>query len=66
MDDGLRYLIKKDLNIVYFNSKDYGNGFLLPAGPLRKVKKINDCQIAVINGRKYRIWKEIETFIKLS
>ncbi len=55
LDDGLQDIsIKKDLNIVCFNSKDCaGNGFLLPAGPLREgLNKINNCQIAVINGKK--------------
>ena len=55
MDDGLQDVsIMKDLNIVCFNSKDLtGNGFLLPAGPLRdSLKKITDCQIVVINGKR--------------
>ena len=38
MDDGLQDVsIKKDLKIICFNSIDLaGNGFLLPAGPLRE------------------------------
>ena len=55
MDDGLQDAsIIKDLNIVCFNSSDLiGNGFLLPAGPLREqLGKINDCRIAVINGKR--------------
>ena len=55
MDDGLQDVsIIKDLNIVCFNSSDLiGNGFLLPAGPLREqLGKINDCRIAVINGKR--------------
>ena len=42
MDDGLQDVsIIKDLNIICFNSSDLiGNGFLLPAGPLkREIKK---------------------------
>ena len=53
MDDGLQDLsIQKDLNIVCFNSMDLvGNGFLLPAGPLRdRLNKLKSCQIVVING----------------
>ena len=55
MDDGLQDLsIEKNLNIICFNSTDLiGNGFLLPAGPLREqLIKVNSCQIAVINGKR--------------
>ncbi len=55
MDDGLQDVsIKKDLSILCFNSSDLiGNGFLLPAGPLRdRLKKISNYQIIVINGKK--------------
>ena len=46
--------VNKDLSIMCFNSKDLiGNGFLLPAGPLREqLKKVNSCRIAVINGKR--------------
>ena len=55
MDDGLQdFSIIKDLNIICFNSSDLvGNGLLLPAGPLReKLNNVNNCQIAVINGKR--------------
>ncbi len=55
MDDGLQDdSITKDLNIICFNSSNHiGNGFLLPAGPLREqLKKVNTCRIAVINGKR--------------
>ncbi len=55
MDDGLQDVsIIKDCNIVCFNSSDLiGNGFLLPAGPLREqMDKIKNCRIAVINGKR--------------
>jgi len=55
MDDGLQDVsVIKDLNIICFNSSDLiGNGFVLPAGPLReKLKNVNNCQIAVINGKR--------------
>ena len=55
MDDGLQDVsIVKDLNIICFNSSDLiGNGFLLPAGPLReRLRKISDCQIAIVNGKR--------------
>ena len=55
MDDGFQDVsIKRDLNIICFNSLDMaGNGFLLPAGPLRnQLKKLVNCQIVVINGKR--------------
>ena len=41
MDDGLQNpTIKKDVEIVVFDEAiGYGNGLLLPAGPLRDVKR---------------------------
>jgi len=36
-DDGLQHLaLPRDLEIVVFNDRHIGNGFLLPAGPLRE------------------------------
>ena len=55
MDDGLQDIsIIKDLNIVCFSSSDHiGNGFLLPAGPLREeLNNIINCHMAVINGKR--------------
>ncbi len=55
MDDGLQDVsIKKKLNIVCFNSLDLaGNGFLLPAGPLREpLLSLNREDIVVINGKR--------------
>lgn len=55
MDDGLQDLsIQKRLNIVCFNSVDLiGNGFLLPAGPLREpFMSLKEKEIVVINGKK--------------
>ena len=55
MDDGLQDVsVIKDLNIICFNSFDLvGNGFLLPAGPLREqLHNIKNYQIAIINGKR--------------
>ena len=55
MDDGLQDIsVIKDLNIICFNSFDLvGNGFLLPAGPLREqLHNIKNYQIAIINGKR--------------
>ncbi len=61
MDDGLQDIsIKKDLNIVCFNSMDLvGNGFLLPAGPLReRLKRLGSCHLVVINGKRNKIFEK--------
>ena len=61
MDDGLQDIsIKKDLKIVCFNSMDLvGNGFLLPAGPLReRLKRLDSCHLVVINGKRNKIFEK--------
>ena len=55
LDDGLQQKnINYDLKIVCFNSYEgFGNGYLLPAGPLREnINEIKKYDIAVINGEK--------------
>ena len=55
LDDGLQdYGIKKNLNIVCFNSSQLiGNGMVLPAGPLREnLVALKNTQIVIINGGK--------------
>ena len=55
LDDGLQeYKIKKDLSIVCFNGNQLiGNGFVLPAGPLRESLDIlRDVSIILINGSR--------------
>ena len=62
-DDGLQEkTINYDLKIVCFNSsKLEGNGFVIPAGPLReKLSSIKNYDIALINGN---INKESKGFI---
>ena len=52
-DDGLQhYAIKRDIEIIVIDgSRKFGNGLLLPSGPLREsVKRIHECDFAVING----------------
>ena len=76
LDDGLQdYKIKKDLNIVCFNSNQLiGNGLVLPAGPLReKLTALKEANIVIINGDKnlkfeqkiFNINKNIEIFYSL-
>ena len=62
-DDGLQEkTINYDIKIVCFNSlKLDGNGFIIPAGPLReRLNSVKNCDIALINGN---INKESKNFI---
>ena len=55
LDDGFQdYKIKKDLNIICFNSNQLiGNGFVFPSGPLREdLSSLTSVDIVVINGEK--------------
>ena len=55
LDDGFQdFSIKKNLNIVCFNSRQLiGNGMTLPSGPLREsISEIKRAQIVIINGLK--------------
>ena len=64
LDDGFQdFSIKKDLNIICFNTTDFiGNGFILPAGPLREpLQNLSKAQIVIINGKKN---KDFENKIK--
>lgn len=61
LDDGFQdYSIKKDLNIICFNSKQLaGNELLLPSGPLRdEFSAIKKAKIIIINGEKNEPFEE--------
>ena len=63
LDDGYQDLsIKKNLSIICFHDKQkIGNGYLIPAGPLREsLNTLKNCQIILINGKK-----DLEFEIKL-
>lgn len=67
LDDGFQdYSIKKDLNILCFNSNQLiGNGYTFPSGPLReKLESIKRADIVIINGQKNKIFEE--TIINIS
>ena len=54
------HTIKKTLNIICFNNRQLiGNGFVLPAGPLReRLSSLERAQIVIINGEKNKIFEE--------
>ena len=55
LDDGYQdFEIERNINIVCFNSKQkIGNGFTIPAGPLRQnLKSLNNCDMIFLNGKK--------------
>ena len=55
LDDGFQdSSINKNFNIICFNQKQWiGNGFLMPAGPLReKLSALNRADCVLINGKK--------------
>ena len=61
LDDGFQdYSIKKNLNILCFNSNQLiGNGMTLPSGPLREnINAIKKTQIVIINGEKDKIFEK--------
>ena len=61
LDDGFQdYKIKKDLSILCFHNKQLiGNGYVIPAGPLREnLNSIKRAQIALINGEKNLIFED--------
>jgi tetraacyldisaccharide 4'-kinase len=69
LDDGLQQKnINYDLKIACFNSDEgFGNGYLLPAGPLREsVNQLKNCHIAFINGEKknFNLIKQIKLINK--
>ena len=70
LDDGLQQKnIEYDLKIACFNSSEFiGNGFVLPAGPLREnIKEIKNYDIIFLNGSiksSKKIYKKIKELNK--
>tara|TARA_B100001996_G_scaffold379821_1_gene366174 strand:- start:1728 stop:2657 length:930 start_codon:yes stop_codon:yes gene_type:complete len=61
LDDGFQdFSIKKNLNILCFNSKQLiGNEMTLPSGPLREgMNAIKKTQIVIINGNKNELFEK--------
>jgi len=54
-DDGIQhYRLKRDVEVLVIDgTRGFGNGYLLPAGPLRELKhKLNDVDVIVCNHKK--------------
>jgi len=51
-DDGLQhYALARDVEIAVFDNRAFGNGWLLPAGPLREpLERLREVDALVING----------------
>ena len=54
LDDGLQhYRLRRDLEIAVVDGRGLGNGFLLPAGPLREpARRLRTVDAVVVNGAK--------------
>lgn len=72
-DDGLQhYKLQRDIEIAVIDERGYGNGWLLPAGPLREPKsRLSDIDAVVYNGRKdgnavFNMYLQGELFRNLS
>tara|TARA_B100000242_G_scaffold292418_1_gene267766 strand:- start:187 stop:1110 length:924 start_codon:yes stop_codon:yes gene_type:complete len=65
LDDGLQQKsLNYDISIACFNSSDLiGNGFVIPAGPLReKISNISHYNVAFLNGEKKN--EKFEKYLK--
>ncbi len=52
-DDGLQhYALQRDLEVLIVDGvRGFGNGFLMPFGPLREpIRRANSCDICIVNG----------------
>ncbi len=61
LDDGFQDCsVEKDLNIICFNQKQLtGNGFVIPAGPLREsLNSLKKAHLIIINGKKDILFEE--------
>ena len=61
LDDGFQdHKIKKDINILCFNLKQkVGNGYVLPAGPLREnLNSLINAHIIILNGERDKIFEK--------
>ncbi len=72
LDDGFQDVsIHKNLSIICFNSRQLiGNGYIIPAGPMREsLSSIKNSNIVLINGKKNEIFeskiKKISPLIKI-
>lgn len=72
LDDGLQhYRLRRDLEIAVVDSRGFGNGFLLPAGPLREPAwRLRTVDAVVANGftkdRAYSMSLQGDTFHRMT
>jgi tetraacyldisaccharide 4'-kinase len=57
LDDGLQhYRLRRDLEIVVVDERGFGNGFLLPAGPLREPRwRLKTVDRVVVHGKNMHL-----------
>jgi len=63
-DDGLQhYRLQRDIEIIVFDgAKGFGNGALLPAGPLREsTARLNDVDAVISNGKVANLEKQLHS-----
>ena len=68
-DDGLQdKSVNYNLRIVCFNKQNFiGNGFLIPAGPLREsIASLNDYDVVFLNGYGNNVKKKISSIKKVN
>ena len=72
LDDGLQhYRLRRDIEIAVVDSRGFGNGFLLPAGPLREPAwRLRTVDAVVANGftkdRAYSMSLQGDTFHRMT
>lgn len=67
MDDGLQnYSIERDVEIVVIDKNyKFGNGWLLPFGPMREtVRRLKKVDAVIMNGENANFSEEISMFLK--
>lgn len=65
-DDGLQhYALQRDLEIAVIDGeRRFGNGYCLPAGPLREpVERLREVDLAIVNGQKQEDFEYAMQFV---
>lgn len=67
-DDGMQhYKLPRDIQIAVIDGKrQLGNGYCLPAGPLREKKeRLDSCDLIVVNGKNDKPIKEVNNYYEM-